>query len=204
MNQYDILLVLAQIGVGVAGFASLATVVGQAYSKTDPEVNSIRLRGLLHIAIAVMLLSFVALTLLRIEALDRSWAWRIASMIALITAVVVSVGVLRRDRPRRKLRANLLMHVILVPLFLAGNLTLIAGLVRWSWIELVTGAGLMFVSMALQARGHGAEAVPPEPFTGASNALARIFLEQWITFPRFVATGGWLRALRHIQTAPNQ
>ena len=54
MDQSDVLLVLAQIGVTMAGFASLATVVGQGYSKTDPEVNSIRLRGLLHIAIAVM------------------------------------------------------------------------------------------------------------------------------------------------------
>jgi hypothetical protein len=30
MDQIDLLLVLAGIGVGVAGFASLATVVGQA------------------------------------------------------------------------------------------------------------------------------------------------------------------------------
>jgi hypothetical protein len=31
VDQIDLLLVLAQIGVGVAGFASMATVVGQAY-----------------------------------------------------------------------------------------------------------------------------------------------------------------------------
>ncbi len=102
-DQTDILLVLAQIGVGVAGFGSLATVVGQGYSKTDPEVNSIRLRGLLHIAIVVMLLSLAALVLLRIDLLDRQWAWRIASMLALVTAVVTSIGVLKRDRTRRKL-----------------------------------------------------------------------------------------------------
>ena len=101
-------------------------------------------------------------------------------------------------------RANLLMHIVLVPLFLAGNLTLVAGVVRLSWIESATGAILMFVSMALQGRGHGGEATLPEPFTGASNALARIFLEQWITFPRFVATGGWLRALRRGQVARDQ
>jgi hypothetical protein len=26
--------------------------------------------------------------------------------------------------------------------------------------------------------------------------VGRIFFEQWITFPRFVLSGGWLRALR--------
>ena len=31
MDQIDLLLALAQIGVGVAGFASLATVLGQAW-----------------------------------------------------------------------------------------------------------------------------------------------------------------------------
>ena len=28
------------------------------------------------------------------------------------------------------------------------------------------------------------------------QALSRIFLEQWVTFPRFVFSGGWWRALR--------
>jgi hypothetical protein len=28
------------------------------------------------------------------------------------------------------------------------------------------------------------------------NAVARLFLEQWITFPRFLLSGGWSRALR--------
>jgi hypothetical protein len=40
------------------------------------------------------------------------------------------------------------------------------------------------------------EPVPPEPFTGAGNAVARLLLEQWITFPRFVVSGGWHRALK--------
>jgi hypothetical protein len=54
----------------------------------------------------------------------------------------------------------------------------------------------MAVSMALQGRGHRGEVNPPVPFSGAGNALARIFLEQWITFPRFVLTGGWWQAFR--------
>ncbi len=92
-------------------------------------------------------------------------------------------------------RANLLMHIVLVPLFLAGNVALIVGVIRLDWIEAVVGFALMALSMALQGRGHKGEPVPPVPFSSAGNAIARIFLEQWITFPRFVLGGGWSRAL---------
>ena len=92
-------------------------------------------------------------------------------------------------------RANLLMHIVLVPLFLAGNVALIVGLVRLDWIEALVGFACVAMSIVLQGRGHKGEAVPPVAFSSASNALARILLEQWITFPRFVLSGGWRRAL---------
>ena len=92
-------------------------------------------------------------------------------------------------------RANLLMHIVLVPLFLAGNVALVVGALRLDWVETVVGAACMGVSIALQGKGHADEPVPPVPFSGPANALSRIFLEQWVTFPRFVLTGGWWRAL---------
>lgn len=93
-------------------------------------------------------------------------------------------------------RSNLLLHIAMVPLFLAGNVMLLAGLVRLSWWLMPAGILATVVSIALQGRGHKAEADSPAPFTGVGNALSRIFLEQWVTFPRFVLSGGWLRALR--------
>ena len=93
-------------------------------------------------------------------------------------------------------RANLALHIVLVPLFVAGNVALIVGAIRLDWIEALVGAGCMFASIALQGRGHQGESVPPVPFSGPGNALARIFLEQWITFPRFVLTGAWWRSLQ--------
>ena len=94
-------------------------------------------------------------------------------------------------------RTNLLLHIVLVPAFLAGNITLIAGVIRLSWVAALAGLALTSASMALQGRGHRGESEPPVPFTGPGNALSRIFLEQWVTFPRFVLSGGWLRALRN-------
>jgi len=93
-------------------------------------------------------------------------------------------------------RANLLMHIVLVPVFLAGNVAVAVGFLRFDWIEALVGTGCMTISMALQGRGHQGEPVPPIPFSGAGNALARTFLEQWITFPRFVLSGGWWAAFR--------
>jgi len=93
-------------------------------------------------------------------------------------------------------RLNLLIHIVVVPLFVLGNIGLIAALVLWSlplgFVSLVT----MAVSVVAQGRGHRQEQVPPEPFTSRVNAVSRIFLEQWVTFPRFVISGRWLRALR--------
>jgi hypothetical protein len=93
-------------------------------------------------------------------------------------------------------RANLLLHIVVVPLFLVGNVLMVVALARGAWIGALLGLAAMAVSVALQGRGHAGEAVPPEPFTDPRNAVARIVLEQWITFPRFVLTGGWLRAWR--------
>jgi hypothetical protein len=93
-------------------------------------------------------------------------------------------------------RRNLLLHIVAVPFLLAGNVALLIAVIKGAWV--IGGSALLVivVSLALQGRGHKLEPVPPEPFTGPGNAAKRILLEQWLTFPKFVLTGGWLRALR--------
>jgi hypothetical protein len=93
-------------------------------------------------------------------------------------------------------RGNLLIHIVAVPLFELGSLGLVTAPFLRSWPLGAGSLGAMVAAMAAQGRGHAQEQVPPEPFTGPANALSRIFLEQWITFPRFVLSGKWLRALR--------
>ena len=51
----------------------------------------------------------------------------------------------------------------------------------------------------MQGRGHGREPVPPEPFTSPFNAVSRLFLEQWVTFPQLRPFRGWRDALRSAQ-----
>ncbi len=98
-------------------------------------------------------------------------------------------------------RFNLLLHIVVVPVFLAGNVALIVAFVQRSWLVGIVAVVATSFSVALQGRGHRREPVPPEPFTSPVNAVSRIFLEQWVTFPRFVLSGGWSRALRQ-QAAP--
>ena len=93
-------------------------------------------------------------------------------------------------------RGNLLLHIIVVPLFLVGNLALLLALARRSWLMVVVALLTMAASVAVQGRGHRQEPVPPEPFASALEAVARILCEQWITFPRFEISGGWLNAWR--------
>lgn len=92
-------------------------------------------------------------------------------------------------------RATLVVHLLTVPLFWAGTLALLSS--PWTgWPSAVLGPVTLLLVMALQGRAHAKEAVPPVPFTGPADVLARIFLEQWVTFPRFVLSGGLPRAWR--------
>jgi|SRR5579863_10060805 len=90
-------------------------------------------------------------------------------------------------------RTNLLLHIIVVPLFWAGTLLLIAAAVELDWVYLAVGAAFLVVSVAAQGRGHRLEPVPPAAFSGPWNFIGRLIFEQWITFPRFLLSGGWGR-----------
>lgn len=92
-------------------------------------------------------------------------------------------------------RTNLLLHVATVPVFVAGLAAVIASpLIGW-WLAPV-GLGGMVAALIAQGRGHRGESAPPVPFTGPGDFVSRFLAEQLITFPRFVVTGGWLRAWR--------
>jgi len=96
-------------------------------------------------------------------------------------------------------RANLLIHIVAVPLFLIGTIALVVALSQLSLMLVSVGVGCIVVAVALQGRGHRLEVVPPEPFSGPVNFVSRLFFEQWVTFPRFVISGGWSAALRKVR-----
>jgi hypothetical protein len=52
------------------------------------------------------------------------------------------------------------------------------------------------VAVVAQGRGHAGEPQAPIPFRHAGDAVARIVCEQWITWPRFLLSGGLRDAWR--------
>jgi len=92
-------------------------------------------------------------------------------------------------------RTNLLLHIWAVPLFMLASVLVVVAVVTFSPRLLVAAIVGLVLSVAIQGRGHKLEPVPPEPFTGRANLIGRLFFEQWVTFPRFVLSGGWWRHL---------
>ena len=92
-------------------------------------------------------------------------------------------------------RANLLIHIVTVPIFEIGTLALLGSLAIAPVYALV-GLAMMVGAMAAQGQGHAREPQPPVRFRGPLDVVARILAEQWIAFPRFVITGAFARAWR--------
>jgi hypothetical protein len=92
-------------------------------------------------------------------------------------------------------RRNLTAHVLTAPLFMIGTCAVLSGPFTHLTTSVI-GAGLMLVAAAAQGRTHRFEAAKPLPFLGPFDVLARLFVEQWVTFPRYVLSGEFARAWR--------
>ena len=92
-------------------------------------------------------------------------------------------------------RSNLLIHMIGVPMFIAGTLAFATQALRAQWFGAACALVFAAIAFAIQGIGHKRERVPPVPFASAGDFVARVFAEQFITFPRFVLSGQWARNL---------
>ncbi|MBM4196323.1 MAG: terminase [Gammaproteobacteria bacterium] len=93
-------------------------------------------------------------------------------------------------------RTNLIIHLLMVPLFVYGTL-------RAGWLLLnlhpFRAFPWLFVplfALAAQGAGHRREKIAPQPFKGVRDFLKRIFAEQFFRFWVFFLSGGWWRNLR--------
>ena len=101
------------------------------------------------------------------------------------------------DYPRfHKNRTNLLLHIVVVPLFVLGVVYAVVAASQGRWLAALLSLLLPVFSLAVQGVGHKKEPNPPLPFDGPGEFLTRIFTEQFYRFPKFVLSGDWLRAVR--------
>ena len=92
-------------------------------------------------------------------------------------------------------RANLLLHIVSVPLFQLGTVILAYAAIRLSGAAAGLAVACMVAALVAQGRGHRLESEVPEPFRGAGDFVSRFIAEQLVTFPRFVLSGAWYRNL---------
>ncbi|MCR9299293.1 terminase [Vibrio fluvialis] len=93
-------------------------------------------------------------------------------------------------------RKNLMIHIVFVPMFIISFISFTRSLLGLELVSALSSLVIMALSFGLQGLGHRQEVNPAVPFTGFRNAVVRILLEQFYTFPRFVLTGKWYQALR--------
>src|SRR5262249_5907524 len=106
----------------------------------------------------------------------------------------------RETPPLHKHAANLLIHIVAVPLFVTGHILFFAGLasaaVVGDWTMAIAGPACVLVSLILQTIGHRLERTPRPPFTNPRDFVRRIYAEQFFNFWRFLLSGQWYAALK--------
>ena len=94
---------------------------------------------------------------------------------------------------RHQDRLNLWLHLYAVPAFIAGVLAAVFNLFALSVVGVVVCVVFAALAFLVQGLGHKRESTRPVPFDGPADFLRRVFAEQFVTFPRFVLSGGWMR-----------
>lgn len=97
---------------------------------------------------------------------------------------------------RHRNRMNLLIHIVAVPLFWLGSINVVTAVLFEGAMHALGAAILVGLSLFAQGRGHEMEALQPEPFTTIWEFVRRIVAEQFVTFPRFLVSGGWYANLK--------
>lgn len=90
-------------------------------------------------------------------------------------------------------RLTLAVHLVSAPLFVSGTLLLTTSILV-GWYYAIAGAAFMIATLVIQGWTHKQEDAKPVPFEGATDFVSRFFVEQFVTFPRFVLSGAFARA----------
>jgi len=101
LSESEILLTISELSVAFAGFASLASILGQRFSKDDPRLDAGRLLNMLTASLAITVLSLAPLLPMLLEWSPRT-AWGASGAVGLATMASLSPAMLRRVRQMRQ------------------------------------------------------------------------------------------------------
>jgi len=97
VQQADLMLTTAQIGMALAGFAGLVTLLGRPAPRADARLNEIRFRSMMELSLtlaAFSLLPFIPAEL----GFSDSGSWRFASAFYAVAASLFLIHSVRRNR----------------------------------------------------------------------------------------------------------
>lgn len=136
MPQAELLLTIAQIGMALAGFAGLVTLLGRTAPEDRPRLDEIRFRSMVELSLALSAFALLPFVPDQLGAAPEA-SWRIASALYAAGAAVFLAHGVRRNRRTT--------GVVLV----AGGVT----------AALIATCGLVALGLALDAFGafSGAE-----------------------------------------------
>ena len=97
MNNFDLLMVIAQVSVAFAGFASLASALGDRSNPEETPVDAGRLANMLVASLCTAMLALVP-TIPALFGFTESIVWRSSALVAILTWVSVIPGVLTRTK----------------------------------------------------------------------------------------------------------
>ena len=97
MRQADLLLTTAQIGMALAGFAGLVTLLGRPSLRADVRLNEIRFRSMVELSLMLVAFSLLPFVPAELGLAEATW-WRVASAAYSLCALVFVVHSIRRNR----------------------------------------------------------------------------------------------------------
>ena len=155
VQDADFLFIVAEVAVGLAGFASIVAAIGQRNTRDDPRIDASRLRGLLECSLVAIVFSLLPYALHRV--LPDETAWRASSFCFALTATLLTTGMLKRRRgvsglgvPRRVIAMVVGLYAApLVPLALIAIGVLGPEFYLFCLLSYLIAAGVAFLRVML-------------------------------------------------------
>ena len=92
-------------------------------------------------------------------------------------------------------KVNLIIHIITMPIFALATLATVFFAIQLNWLAALGSIFAVIVAFGLQGIGHAQEKNPSIPFASPAQAIKRILLEQFVSFPKYLLTGGFSKAM---------
>lgn len=93
-------------------------------------------------------------------------------------------------------KSNLLIHLVTVPLFVMSAVLWVLALLVGAIPAVMVWTVTAIIAVMLQRHGHRREPESQPEVTGALAIAGQWFAEQFVIFPWFVVSGGWLKQWR--------